>query len=532
MKFKKFNFVNNKYLIILFTLIVIILAIDLRFYKLSKTFTQYDDSWLYALHKGAIKDREINLNLGPIKKKITIPIEKIKELEHSFLLFPLYISFSSAYPPGQYILLPLILNKNDTYYETIFKTRSTSALSSILTLLVLIFLFYKIEKKLNWASIFVASIFAFSINSILFSHHGSVYSSSGLATACGILILHYQNNKKISVYNANILNTLLLYFSYLGVLFFIPILFLELKNKNLLTLIKEYFSSKFGYLFLNIVLILPFCLRFFLHEYPHNYARGEVSNNIFDLVIQFYLSTKSLISGFIPYNFNLYYLIIFLVLICFTVLFLSNSKNKDKRIILYCCLIYLFQWVILYSLKIIPLDQTRHSLIFFPILLTIFFIVLSEFKIINYFLFSLIIILTPFSYINSKNIINKKISLFDYNYLKNQKETHILLYDSLSALAYFKNTDKKVYYTSLNQFRKNYLNLDIPDNFLVVGHHEPFDLWAASYFKNSLPKLYDNYDVTKLIEISSKENYTYNNYISEHTWSNGFFVYRFKRKLN
>ena len=196
---------------------------------------------------------------------------------------------------------------------------------------------------------------------------------------------------------------------------------------------------------------------------------------------------------------------------------------------MYCCLIYLFQWVVLHSFQIIPLDQTRHSLIFFPIILTILFIVLSEFKIVNYVLFVLIIILVPYSYINSKNTINKKISLFDFDYLNNQKETHILLYDSLSSLAYFENTNKKVYYISLNQFRNNYLDFDIPDNFLVVGHHEPFDFWAKSYFKKNLPDLYDNYDVTTLIEISSKENYTYNNYVSDRTWPNGFFVYRFKK---
>ena len=96
-------------------------------------------------------------------------------------------------------------------------------------------------------------------------------------------------------------------------------------------------------------------------------------------------------------------------------------------------------------------------------------------------------------------------------------------------MAYFENTNKKVYYISLNQFRNNYLDLDIPDNFLVVGHHEPFDFWAKRYFKKHLPDLYDNYDVTTLIEISSKENYTYNNYVSDRTWPNGFFVYRFKK---
>ena len=141
--------------------------------------------------------------------------------------------------------------------------------------------------------------------------------------------------------------------------------------------------------------------------------------------------------------------------------------------LLYCCIIYFFQCLIFYYFEIIPLDQTRHSLIFFPIILTILYIVLSEFKLINPFLFVIILILVPFAYLNTKNVINNKISLFDFNYLNNQKESHILLYDSLSSLAYFEKTNKKVFYVGLNQFKNNYKKLKIPNSFLVVGKHEP-----------------------------------------------------------
>lgn len=527
---QKIKFINNKYIIFLSLIVVVFLAIDLRFYKLSKTFTQYDDVWIHSLHKSAIMDRDVNFNLGPIKKKYSIPIEKIKELEHSFFLFPLYISFSSAYPPGQYLLLPLIFDKNDTFSEIIFKTRSTSAVSSVISILLLIYLFYRIEKKISWASVFAISIFSFSTNSILFSHHGSVYSSSCMATVCSIWILYLLNKKEISIFNANIFNTLLLYFSYLGILFFIPILFLGLKEKKISILIKEYFTNKFGYMILNIVLILPFFLRFFIHEYPHQYIRGPSSDNFIELTNHFNLALKSLISGFIPYNFDFYYLFFILIFVILIINFLIKSKNSEKRILFYCSLIYLSQWLILHSFNIIPLDQTRHSLIFFPIILTIYFIILSEVRIVNFFLFALILILIPLSYIDTKKVINKKISLFDYNYLKNREETNILLYDSLASMTYFENSNKKVYYISINQFRKNYSKLEIPENFLVVGAHEPFNLWAESYFKKSLPKLYYDYNIKTLIEIESVENYTYNNYRSNMTWPNGFYVYKFSKK--
>ena len=79
-----------------------------------------------------------------------------------------------------------------------------------------------------------------------------------------------------------------------------------------------------------------------MHEYPHNYT-GKVSNNIFELFVQIYLSTKSLISGLIPYKADIYYLVFFIALF-FIFLFLLKSKKEIKECY-YIVVLYIFSMV-------------------------------------------------------------------------------------------------------------------------------------------------------------------------------------------
>ena len=69
---EKFEWVNNKYLMVIFLFIVFFLAFDLRVYKLSKVFSEYDDSFVHSLHKGVLDDREISISLGKFEKKFNL----------------------------------------------------------------------------------------------------------------------------------------------------------------------------------------------------------------------------------------------------------------------------------------------------------------------------------------------------------------------------------------------------------------------------------------------------------------------------
>ena len=288
----------------------------------------------------------------------------------------------------------------------------------------------------------------------------------------------------------------------------------------------------------NIILIIPFILKFtFLQEYTHTYNRGIDSPEIYDfgnyivnLFSQIYFSFKSVISGLIPYSNNLYFWIFIITFILLFIKFIIKEKNNINRTIFFCCLIYFLQWILLYSLNLIPLDQTRHSLIFFPVLLTIFYLILPKIKKFNLIYMLLLITLVPLSVGTSKLKINEKLTLFNYKFLDNLTEKTILLYDSTQALAYFENSDKSVYFIPLSQFKKNYLKLNIPNNFLLVGHHSPFSEWET-YFKDNFPNLYNDFKITKLREISTEINLLYNNYDTQENPPNGFFVYKFNKRI-
>ena len=89
-------------------------------------------------------------------------------------------------------------------------------------------------------------------------------------------------------------------------------------------------------------------------------------------------------------------------------------------------------------------------------------------------------------------------------------------------------TDKKVYYIQLQQFKDIYNSLEIPDEFLVVGHHSSIDEWKTT-FKNHFPNIYINHKITALIEKNTNKNYLYNNYDLYQNSPNGFYVYRFEK---
>tara|TARA_Y100000992_G_C21168747_1_gene444776 strand:- start:397 stop:828 length:432 start_codon:yes stop_codon:yes gene_type:complete len=138
----------------------------------------------------------------------------------------------------------------------------------------------------------------------------------------------------------------------------------------------------------------------------------------------------------------------------------------------------------------------------------------------------IILISAPLSFVNAKKAVEKNISLYDLSYLENQKEEFLLTYDSLQPLLYFEKKNKKIYFIKLNQFKKNYNKLNLPEKFLLVGHHKPFfNKIIENQFKNDFPKIYNKYKIETLIEKQTAENYLYNNYTSNA--NNGFFVYRF-----
>ncbi len=445
MNLKKQYSITINIIIISFVLILILLASNLRFYKLTKTYSEYDENFMISLHKGAIENKNVSINLGPIHKDININIETLHNLEKSILL-PLYVAYGSTYSPGQYIILPLILNENDNYESIVKKNRSIAALASVLTMILLFFLFYRVEKKISLLSALTLSIFGFSINSIMYAHHGGVYSTYGLISIIGLILIYLSIEKKITTYNAITLNTFLLYFSYLNIFFVLLFFYIEVTRKNFKTFFVSFFLNKKKYLILNLIILIPILITFLLKN-EHDYHRGKslpAVENYFDffdffiiLSIQLYLSLKSLFSGFIPYNSNLYFLSVFILLIILILNSVVRNKNVKEKTLLIACLIYFFQWIVLFCFNIIPLDQTRHILTFFPVILVIFYLSFKSIRINNIIYLAIILLALPFAYSDAKQKIEKNISLYDLKYLDKQDDKLILTYDSLQPLLFF-----------------------------------------------------------------------------------------------
>ena len=82
---------------------------------------------------------------------------------------------------------------------------------------------------------------------------------------------------------------------------------------------------------------------------------------------QFSLSITSLHTGFVPIFFESINFILILFLIICGIFYSYKKLNLNNKIILEIFVLYFVLWIFLYYFKKLPLDQTRHSLIYFLI---------------------------------------------------------------------------------------------------------------------------------------------------------------------
>jgi len=539
LNFLDIKFFNKNIVILLAFGIILFLAIDLRIYNLNKVYTEYDDIGVLTFHKGNAGTREGNYDYTVLKKTISFSWETLRNLENSYLL-PLYVAFGWTYSPGQYLLYPMILSDDDDYEMKVFKGRFVSVLSSVATLILLFWLFIKLNNGLNWAALFPVSIFVFSQNSILYAHHMSPYSTYCLSTVGGLFLIILAVEKKITTYTACLINTALLYFSYMNILIFMPLLWIEYHRGNLKTFIFSYFAEKKNLLFFNSLLIFPVLILFLLKmKQKGNFGtgRGVVIPNAEDFVSiisapiyalkQLFIASQSLFMGFFPTGLPLVFAVFFLVVFVAVAYFGIFRIQVAYKVFFYALIIYLFQWLFLYTLSKLPLDQTRHALIFFPVLLSMVFVFFSYLKLPNLFYIVLCLTAVPFSYGEAKNLIDQKTSNFDFEFIEKQNVEHIFLYSfTESPLLYFEG-EKTVLNVDVNAFKVAYVNSKMPETFLLVSQDQPLKSYKPG-LQGRFPGMFSDYIIETLVEKSTGQYFPYNNYkvVSQ---QNGFYVYRFSR---
>jgi|APSaa5957512535_1039671.scaffolds.fasta_scaffold01492_9 hypothetical protein len=515
--------ISKKNIILLLGFAFLSFSIFIKFAHIDKIYTEIDDIGVISLHKHYPSDKSINI----FGKDITIEKEKIQNLENS-ILFSSYITFNWTYSPIQYLSYKIVDYENIDYKSKIIFSKLISLTISIFcAIYFFIFLFITMKKKL-YLSIFIVFILFNSFNFSIYSLHMSPYMSYLLSTIIGLYFI--ENSKK----KLNLLPTLniifiSLYLGYMNFIFILILIFTSIRDKKFFYNLNILFNKKKKYLIFYFLLLAPLFLLFIIKSRT-SFLRGKNIDGISNIEEFFYYIYHQsqqvfdfLFLGFFPdlQKLNFLYFIFFLFLFVFYIL--RNKKNYIFSI----CLYYLLIWICLHFLNLLPFDQTRHSLIFYPIIL----IILSEIIPINsyskYTIIFMIVLLYPLSIFNLNKVLHSKKDNFDLNILKNEKTKNLIIYSGTThTKLFFNKNDFNIidFNIGLDSYSKKF-----PEEAILTSQ----DMNYIEYSK--LNKDFENflklYHIKKKLEKNSMIYMPYNNY-NVNSNQNGQFVYELKLRSN
>ncbi len=528
-KIKKKILKYENFFFFLFFIIVLSNSINLKTKFTTKIYTEYDDIGVIALHKGFVGDKKIDI----LNKSFLIKNETIKDLDQS-LLFPFYISHGWTYAPGQYFIIPFLNLENKKYKNKILSVRIISLVSTILNSLLIFLICIKFLHLNKWLSLLLFCIFSFSLNSNIYANHMSPYATYSLCTTLGIFLcnkaLRSKNYLKYYTFNS-----ILIYFSYINVLFYLFFFFIEIRKKRFKETILSLFKNKKKYFIANLFFLIPILslilIKLIISKAGERGEAIDLTQNFYELFkqifYQFHLSITSIQTGFIPIffkNINLF----FIILLIFCGIFYSYKRlTEHNKIILEIFVLFFLFWILFYIFNKLPLDQTRHSLIFFPIYILSLGLILKDIKYFNFVFLMLIVILLMPSIKKNHEIMNSKKSNFDYNLILKAKIKDIYTFsDTLSPFVYF-DKEYKIFNLDLNSFRKNFKKDDLPNKLLLVSQNQSLE--ERSSYDVFLKNFINFYDIETIKENYSNTFMPFDNY-EEHSTENGFYLYNLNKK--
>lgn len=549
------NKINEIKIIIFFLLVLVIFFI--KIYYLDIVFIEFDDAGPFLSHKFYPNDKNINFfNFNFLLSK-----EFINQLEDS-IFFPAYIAFNWTYAPGHYIFFTFFNISGFEPNTKLFFIRIFSLIYSAISIGTLFYFLNKELKVNTHTTILVCSILANSLNFNLYSMHGSPYTTYLLSTLLGVILANKSFRKK-NILPVVSMNSLLIFFNYLNVIFYLIFLFSLIKDKKFFYNFKLLYKKK-KYIVINLLTLTYFItiilLKYFqdinLTRGQQIYFNSEIYSIIKQYLIQLSKSINFLFYGALP-NFNselilsnFYFanielssiLIFFLYPATFMLaLLLLKIKKKESSNTYICCLIYLFIWTLLYFFNKLPLDASRHSLIYFPLLLILFAIVINfNCKKIKFFY----AIISIFFFING--IFNLKIELEKrrhnyYNQIKiieNQNIKNIFLYeDAIWIKNFLKTKDYNLFDFNFRYYRKlKDFNL-LPDEVLMIGQNNTFETFRehlkSSYQilkdKDSLiaERIIKNYEIQLIYKEINSVHFSYASKIG--SARNNFYLYKLRK---
>ena len=527
---------NNKKLLYSALVIILIGALFLRFYKLEKTFSDYDDIGVLALYKIPSGEKEFTvLKNDYLNISGKVDLKKLSDQMLDSPIYPVFMGKVWTYPPGQYIFYPPLISESESPDTKIWKGRSVSAFFSFVSVILLIYFLYLInDKKLDWKVLLASLPLAYSFNNVIYSHHMSPYSLNVTTLIFSLICFHYLIDKKIKHYHFGIILGLLSYFNYL-ILLTIPVFgIIMLKKqkedfKNLKTVISNIVIPAFCY----IILFLPGVVLFLksgrgMHGKNFSFQEEGILGLLTYFPKKILLITNSNMA-FITTNEVINTILSILLFTLFILLLYKLVKKKSEmRWPLVFAILFVTEWCILNLMGRIVLLDSRHLLIWTPLMCVVLYFILNEYSKQNIFAVLIIAFLVPSVFSNIKNIDSKK-NNFNRAVIEQDTADVILTYGgTLGPMLYFENS-KTVYNVDFKTFAETYKSIKLPERMLLTSTDMSFDEYQETSFFNEVKGLFDQYNIRLIKKLISDINLLYNNK-GFSGGKNHFYLYELNKK--
>ena len=514
-----------------------------RFYSLRDVYEEYDDVGVIALYKSqATREAKTYpiLRTSALALNVTTDAGIMKKLLDT-PFFAAYIAYGWTYPPGQYFFFPFLINERHNYHEKLVRGRAFSAAVSCVGLFLVAYLLYLLAgRRVTPALLLPVGLQAFSFNSVLYAHHMSPYSMVVASLVLELILFYAALKERIPVLLFFCVLGVLSYFNYLTLLA-LPVFVLLLGLRYGICSRQMFRKGETYKILAGIVLyfliFLP-CLVLFLK--PGRGMQGDLPPTLeagfptflWYFLKQFFLAASSTLASFSQLRWvNVGFA--GLVVLGGLIIWIRQRKalSTGEKYLCAFAFIFLLEWVVLHARQRIVMAESRHVLIWLPLLCLLFFVWLSHVRFaggaaVLRCLAALLIILGTYQNIT---LLRSKAGRFDFDALSTSPIDTIVTYEgTLAPLAYFEGK-KRVFLDASGTFQESYEKLGLPEKVLLVSQDIPLSAYRRSEMYRRNIRFFNDYNVKVLTERPSGIYFPFNNSKLSSS-QNGFYLYELTKK--
>ncbi len=559
LKISNIGIMKNVYKFIVF--IFLISAVFIRYDLLNKHFSHVDDFLPIQTYQLLFSDSAL---MGKINKKLHTQNWN-KEIKNKFnpLVYSGYIIFASTYAPVQFVFTYFTLNNFLDYKSTLFWARFPSFIFSLLSFILLYFLYQIHLKNGNYIFLIGLMLLCFSWEFIIYSVQSETYAI-GIFSYLLIFLMFFNllktfnELKQREVFYYGIVFSILVFTQY-QVIFILPVVFLLLLIENR----RNFKANIIKLIIVSVPSLFTTILLYFLvlrrltnagvmwNAGPNNEFLYSIHGMNFISALKYsfsffinnsFLTFESLI-GFGNQSLVLNKIITFFYLICLIVGLFSMffSTSKLKRYFIYMTLITGSFFFILILINKLTLSPTRHSLIYLSFIAIIlphgFISILNIIKLLSLKVKNAVILifcscifcifLFQFSSIKDSRIDKFNTSEIEM-LIKKYKITDIYSLNWTWNLL-FMNFIKSSYSHELNNTSLHFYPKQIStnNNILIISHREIDSTTIANDFYAKQVDL-NKYKILYKKEVRSSTEICFSNLTKNGT--NGLYVFIYGRK--